>query len=78
MKTVERLADVDESNGTTEVSPITIAMRSGVDAELLGGDLRQHGSRTLAHVRRGRQHRDAAVVVQRARSRAKPTPSTSS
>ena len=29
MKTVERLADVEESNGTTEVSPITMAMRSG-------------------------------------------------
>ena len=29
MKTVDRLADVDESNGTTDVSPITMAMRSG-------------------------------------------------
>ncbi len=29
MNTVDRLAEVDESNGTTDVSPITIAMRSG-------------------------------------------------
>ena len=29
MNTVERLAEVDESNGTTEVSPITITTRSG-------------------------------------------------
>ena len=29
MKTVERLADVEESNGATEVSPITRAIRSG-------------------------------------------------
>ena len=29
MKTVERLADVEESKGTTEVSPITTTIRSG-------------------------------------------------
>ena len=29
MKTVERLADVEESNGTTEVSPMIMAIRSG-------------------------------------------------
>ena len=64
MNTVERLADVDESNGTTD----GVAHHDGDaiwrDAELLGGDLFQHRSRALAHVRRAGQDRSAAVEVQ--------------
>ena len=64
MKTVERLADVEESNGTTAVSPITIGDAVEVDAELLRGNLRENRSRALPHVGRAGQHGHAAVVVQ--------------
>ena len=63
MKTVERLADVEESKGTTDVSPMTTATARR-HAELLRGNLGKDRARALPHVGRARQDRRAAVVVQ--------------
>ena len=64
MNTVERLADVDESNGTTDVSPITMAMRSGARPSSCAAICIMHGARALAHVGRAADDGRAAVEVQ--------------
>ena len=69
---VERLAPVERSYGVKRVSAPRTVTCSAVDAELLGGDLRERRPRALAHLGRPDEDDDAAVGLEpadRARDR---------
>ena len=61
MRTVERLAEVCWSYGTTAVSPITTVTQSSGAPSSFAGDLGEHRPRALAHVGRAGVDDDAAV-----------------
>ncbi len=69
---VERLAPVERSYGVKRVSAPCTVTRSASMRELLGGDLREHRARALAHLGRADDHLDAAVGLHPHDWRARP------